>query len=281
MARTVADAAALLGAMAGVDPKDPATEAGRGRFETDYLKFLDKDGLRGVKLGVPRRLFQGRARRPQAAEVLEVFESALKIVQSLGAVLVDPADIPNAEGLGRHEMEVLLHEFKEDLNAYLAAREGIPIRTLKDLIEFNEKNKEKEMPHFGQELLTLAQEKGGLEAEAYRKALEAARRLSREEGVDRALAEHQVEAFVAPTGGPAWKIDWSAGDRFLLGSSKPAAVSGYPSVTVPAGQVKGLPVGISFFGGAWTEGKLLRMAYAFEQKAGARRAPTMQARYPE
>lgn len=274
MTRTVTDAAILLGVLAGRDPKDPATA--ECKSEKDYTRFLDKDGLRGVNLGIPRKLFQGRSRNPDLEEVYRIFNEALVVLKSLGAELIDPADIPNAEKLGRPEMEILTHEFKADLNAYLAGREGLPVKTLQDVFDFNEKNKDKEMAHFGQELIKASLAKESLESEAYRKALETARRLSRAEGIDAALAQHKVDAFVAPTGGPAWKIDYAAGDAFLVGSSRPAAVAGYPSITVPAGQIRGLPVGISFFGPAWSEGPLLRMAFAFEQKTNARRVPLFQ-----
>ncbi len=279
MARTVADAALLLGALAGVDKNDPATAACKA--EKDYTKFLDKDGLRGMRLGIPRKMFTRRNKNAALEEVIRVFGEAVEALKALGAEIVDPADIPNAGPLGQHEMEILLCEFKADLNAYLQTREGLPVRSLQDVIEFNEKNKEKTMPHFQQELLKMAQDKGGLGSEGYRKALEAAGRLSRAEGIDKAMDEHKLDAFVAPTGGPAWKTDPAAGDRFLVGSSKPAAVSGYPSITVPSGNIRGLPVGLTFFGRAWSEGALIRMAYAFEQKTRARIAPKMQEVFPE
>jgi amidase len=273
MTRTVTDAAILLGVLAGVDPKDRATSG--AKIQKDYTSFLDKDGLRGVKLGVPRRVFQTRG---DASEVLRVFDEALAILKSLGATIVDPAEIPNVEQLGRIEMEILQTEFKADLNAYLATRTGVPVKTLQDVIDFNEKNRDKELQHFGQELLTASQKKGDLNSAPYRQALDSVRKLARAEGIDQALAQHKVDAFVAPTGGPAWKTDYANGDAYLLGSSRPAAVAGYPSITVPMGTIGGRPVGISFFGAAWTEGPLIRMAYAFEQKSNARRAPTFQER---
>jgi amidase len=276
MARTVRDAAILLGAIAGVDKNDAATASCKA--EGDYTKFLDKDGLKGVRLGVPRKLFMRRSKAAQ--EVIAVFEEALKTLVSLGAELVDPADIPNQERLGPHEMTVLLHEFKAGLDEYLATRK-LDVKTLADVIAWNDKQAEKELALFNQDLLLLSQKQESLDAEGYKKALEAARRLSREEGIDRAIADHKLDAFVAPTGGPAWKTDYPAGDRFLLGSSKCAAVAGYPSVTLPSGNVRGLPVGLTFFGPAWSEGALLRMAYAFEQKAAARIVPKLQETWQE
>jgi amidase len=278
MARTVADAAVLLGAIAGVDPADPATV--EAKSEKDYTKFLDKDGLKGARLGVPRRAFQRRSSNPVYEEVMKLFGATLETLRGLGAEIVDPAEIPHVGQLGNLEMEILLTEFKADLNRYLAAREGVPARTLQEIIEFNEKNKDKELVHFGQELMIQSQAKGDLESEPYRKAVESARRLSRAEGIDAAMDQHKLDAFVAPTGGPAWKTDHAAGDRFLLGSSRPAAVSGYPAITVPSGNVRGLPVGLTFFGRAWSEGVLIRMAYAFETKARARLVPRFEPVYP-
>lgn len=269
MARTVRDAAVLLGAMTGVDPADPSTESSRDKAHADYTPFLDPDGLRGARLGVARRFFQSRS---PAAQVLE---AALAEMKRCGATLVDPADDPPLPGFGDAETTVMLYEFKADLNAYLAALgPGAPVHSLEELIAFNERNKDQEMPFFGQELFLQAQEKGALTDKAYLDALERCRRLSRQEGLDALLDRHRLDAVVAPAGGPAGKTDPVYGDRSAGGSSSPAAVAGYPSITVPAGFVFGLPVGISFFGRAYSEPALLKLAYAFEQATKVRRPPT-------
>ncbi len=269
MARTVRDAAVLLGAMTGVDPADAGTEYSRDKAHTDYTPFLDPDGLRGARIGVARRFFQSRS---PAAQVLD---AALAEMRQRGATLVDPADDPPLPGFGDAEMTVMLYEFKADLNAYLAALgPGAPVHSLEELIAFNERNKDKEMPFFGQELFIQAQEKGPLTDKAYLDALERCRRLSQKEGLDALLDRHQLDAVVAPSGGPAGKTDPVYGDRGVGGSSSPAAVAGYPSITIPAGFVFGLPVGISFFGRSYSEPTLLKLAYAFEQATHVRRPPT-------
>jgi amidase len=252
MARTVADAAALLGALAG----------------RDYTKSLQKDGLRGAKIGVARKFFGYHA------EVDRVMAAALDAMKHEGAVLTDPADIPTTGKMGDPEFEVLLYEFKADLNAYLAGlNPKIPVRSLKDVIAFNEKNRSREMPYFAQEIMLQAEAKGPLTTPAYLDALAACRRLSREEGIDAVLQKHGLDAIVAPAGGPAWLTDLVTGDHDLGGSSSPAAVAGYPNIAVPAGFVRGLPVGISFFGTASSEPVLIRLAYAFEQATRSRRPP--------
>ena len=266
MARTVADAAALLGALTGVDSRDAATESSRGKSHRDYTLFLDPNGLRGARLGVARKFFRSGA----ISEKL--LESALEEMKGLGAVIVDVAD--DLARAGEAEREVLLYEFKTDLNAYLASLgPKAPVRSLKDVIEFNERNKEKELPWFGQETLIKAQEKGPLTEQAYLDALEKCRRFSRDEGIDGAMDKHQLDALVAPSGGPAGKTDPIYGDRGVGGSSSPAAVAGYPNITVPVGHVFGLPVGISFFGRAYSEPTLLKIAFAFEQATRARKRP--------
>jgi amidase len=269
MARTVRDAAVLLGAMTGVDPADPGTESSRDKTHADYTPFLDPNGLRGARLGVARRFFHSDS---PAAQVLE---ASLAEMKRQGATLVDPADDPPLPGYGDAEMTVMLYEFKADLNAYLAAPgPGAPVHSLEEIIAFNERNKDKEMPFFGQELFIQAQEKGPLTDKAYLDALERCRRLSRQEGLDTLMDRHKLDAVVAPSGGPAGKTDPVYGDRSVGGSSSPAAVAGYPSITVPAGFVFGLPVGISFFGRAYSEPTLLKLAYAFEQATQVRRPPT-------
>jgi amidase len=267
MARTVTDAVILLGALTGTDPRDPATEASRGQAHRDYTQFLDPHGLRGARLGVARRFF----RSGRAAQLLE---TALEEMKRLGAVLVDPADDPPLGRFGDAEQQVLLHEFKAGLNAYLASLgPKAPVRSLEEVIRFNDQNKEKELPYFGQETFLRAQEKGPLTDPAYLDALARCRRLSREEGIDAVMAKHQLDAIVAPSGGPAGKTDLLYGDRGAGGSSSPAAVAGYPNITVPVGQVLGMPVGISFFGRAYSEPTLLKLAYAFEQATRLRKPP--------
>ncbi len=268
MARTVTDAAIVLGALTGVDPRDPATGASREKFHRDYTRFLDPDGLGGARIGVARRFFRSGGRGEK------VLEAALEAMERSGAVLVDPADDPPLGRFGDAEREVMLYEFKAGLNAYLASLgPGAPVKSLKEVIEFNERNREKELLYFGQETLLKAQEKGPLTERVYLDDLETCRRLSREEGIDAAMEKHRLDALIAPSGGPAGKIDRLYGDRGVGGSSSPAAVAGYPSITVPAGEVFGLPVGISFFGRAYSEPALLKIAFAFEQAAKARRAP--------
>ena len=268
MARTVADAAALLTALTGEDPRDPTTAASHGRAAADYARFLDRDGLRGARIGVARSLFGFSDR------VDRLMEEALAEMKRRGAVLVDPAEVPHMKELDDPELEVLLYEFKADVNAYLAGLgPKVAARSLADLIAFNERRKDVEMPFFGQELFLKAQEKGPLATPAYLEALEKCRRLSRAEGIDAVMDQHTLDALVAPTGGPAWTTDLVNGDHFTGGSSTAAAVAGYPSVTVPAGFVFGLPVGISFFGRAWSEATLVKLAYAFEQATRHRRAP--------
>jgi amidase len=268
MARTVADAAALLGVLAGADSRDTATAAGPG-VATDYARFLDPKGLRGARIGVARAKLFGYS---DAAD--ELVEAAVKEMSRLGAIMVDPADIPHLGEYDDAELEVLLYEFKADLNAYLAEwGVGAPVRTLADIIAFNETHREREMPFFGQDTMEKAQRKGPLTEKAYVKALEKCRKLSRAKGLDSVMEKHRLDAIVAPTGSPPWVTDLVNGDHFLGASSTPAAVSGYPSITVPAGYAFGLPVGITFIGRAWGEGSLIRLAYAFEQASKVRRPP--------
>jgi len=266
MTRTVRDAAILLGALTGVDSRDAATESSRGKSQRDYTQFLDPNGLRGARIGVARKFFRSGA----IAEKL--LEAAIEEMKRLGATTVDVTD--DLGRFGDAEREVLLYEFKTDLNAYLASLgPKAPVRTLQDVIEFNERNKEKELPFFGQETFLKAQEKGPLTDKAYLDALEKCRRFSREEGIDASMDKYQLDAIVAPSGGPAGLTDHVYGDRGAGGSSSPAAVAGYPNITVPAGHVFGLPVGISFFGRAYSEPTLLKLAYAFEQATKLRKPP--------
>jgi amidase len=268
MGRTVADAAALLSVLAGVDARDPATAAVRGHVEADYARFVDAAGLRDARIGVARNL----AGFHPAVDAL--FDEALAEIGRQGAEVVDPADVPHVDELGDPEFEVLLYEFKAGLNAYLAAlAPAAPVKTLADVIAFNEAHREREMPYFGQDTFLKAEEKGPLTTPAYREALETCRRLSRAEGLDAILEKHTLDALVAPTGGPAWLTDLVDGDHYVGGNSTPAAVAGYPSLTVPMGFVFGLPVGLSFIGRPWSEGLLIRLASAFERATGHRRAP--------
>ena len=279
MARTVADASVLLGALAGVDPRDDATAASAGQARTDYTAFLDPNGLKGARLGVCRSHFMGYSPATDA-----LMEGAIDTVKRLGAVVVDPADIATAGQFDDAEFTVLLYEFKADLNRYLAEwapgppgpprPPGASAKTLEDLIGFNDRNKERELPYFGQEIFVQAQAKGPLTDQDYLRALDKDHLLARTQGIDAVMAEHQLDALIAPTGGPPALIDLVNGDPGGGGSfSSPAAVAGYPHVTVPLGYVVGLPVGLSFVGRPWSEATLIRLAYAFEQATKARRPP--------
>ncbi|AKQ66435.1 N-carbamoylputrescine amidase [Myxococcus hansupus] len=273
MARTVADAAVLLSVLAGVDPADPATAASRGKAHADYTRALDVDGLKGARIGVPRERFYGYHAATDAR-----MEEALALMKSRGAILVDPAPIPQADKLQAPEFEVLLYEFKAGLEAYLASLgEGRAPRTIAELIRFNEEHAADELPFFGQELLHQAQAKGPLTDKTYVKALQDCRRLSRAQGLDAVMKKHRLDALVAPTEAPPGLVDLINGDHWLGSSSTPAAVAGYPSITVPAGYVRGLPVGLSFIGRAWSEPVLLKLAYAYEQASKHRRPPTFAA----
>jgi amidase len=266
LARTVADAAFMLAALAGIDEQND--NAPGARTLPDYASFVDPDGLRGARIGVARNLagFHDRVDR--------VFERALETTRGLGAELVDPVEVPHASELEEPELEVLLHEFKMDLETYLRALGGEQApRTLADLIAFNREHADLEMPFFGQELFEQASERGPLTEPVYLDALATCRRLARTEGLDAAFAEHRVEALVAPTNGPAWLIDHVNGDHHLGGNSTPAAVAGYPAITVPAGSAFGMPVGISFIGPAWSEGRLIRFASSFERETSHRSPP--------
>jgi amidase len=267
MTRTVADAAVLLTAMTGVDPGDAATRAS-ARKAQDYTRALDAAGLKGARIGVARDWFGTNDR------VDKVVEEGIAAMKSAGAVVVDPVKIASHDKLGATEFEVLLYEFKAGLDAYLRglAPES-PVHSLADVVEFNVRNAAREMPYFGQEIFLEALRKGPLTDAAYRKALAANHRLSRAQGIDAALAAHKLDALVAPTGPLAWPVDYANGDHAAGGCTQMPAVAGYPHVTVPAGFVFGLPAGLSFFGGAYTEAKLIRLAYAFEQATKARRPP--------
>ena len=268
MARTVMDAAILLGVLAGVDSADPVTNQSRGKSHSDYTKYLIADGLRGARIGVARKFFGF------SESVDKLMAECLTSMKAHGATLIDPADIPNADKYGAAEFDVMLYEFKADLNHYLAELgPDAPIQTLKDLIAFNIHHADREMPFFGQDLLIKAQGKGPLTSKAYLAALAKCRRYSRAEGIDEVMQKHRLDAIVAPTGGPPWTTDPVNGDHFSGGCTSPPAVAGYPHITVPAGFIYGLPVGISFIGTAYSEPTLLKLAYAFEQATKHRKSP--------
>ena len=268
MARTVADAATLLGALTGVDRRDKATRKSEGRARSDYTKFLREDGLRGARIGVWREGGFGTSEETDA-----IIEDAIDALRDAGARIIDPANIPNAGELGDPEFTVLLYEFKTDIRKYLRTRPGLSVQSLRDLIDFNEANAGVEMTWFEQEIFLLAQDTGSLSDSVYLKALRTARRLSRSQGIDKIMRERNLDAIVAPTGSPPWPTDLISGDHFTLGSSTPAAVAGYPNISVPAGYSSGLPVGMSFNGRAWNEPRLIELAYAFEQTTQVRKPP--------
>ena len=268
MARTVTDAAILLGAIAGVDARDAVTQESAGKSFTDYTRFLDPKGLQGARIGVARKYFGF------SDEVDRLMNDAIEVMKRSGAIVIDPSDLATSKEYEESELEVLLYEFKHDLNKYLSELgPKAPFRSLKEIIEYNEKNRGREMTYFGQELFLKAEAKGPLTSPDYLRALEKNRRLSRTQGIDAAIAKDRLDAIVAPTGGPSWTTDLVNGDHFTGGSSTPAAVAGYPAISVPAGFIHGLPVGISFFGGAYSEPTLIKLAYAFEQATRHRRAP--------
>lgn len=268
MARTVADAAVLLGALAGTDPRDAATADSDAHAQRDYTAVLDRAGLRGARLGVAREFFGAHPR------VDELMEIALDQIRKAGAELVDPVLLKKPSGLDQAEVEVLRYEMKADMNAYLASLgPNAPVHTLQEIIDFNLAHREQELRWFGQEELVKSQAKGPLTEKAYLDARSKCLRLTRTEGIDAVMDQANLDAIIAPTSTPAHVTDWVTGDHGLGDSTTPAAVAGYPSITVPAGFVFNLPVGISFFGRAWTEAKLLRIAFAFEQATQSRRPP--------
>ena len=270
MTRTVRDAAILLGGAVGVDPRDEATARSDGNFHSDYTQFLDPAGLDGARIGVARS-FTGFDPR-----VMALFEDAVLAMRDAGAVIVDPANLPAANWRDELPLIVLEYEFKADLNAYLATLgPDAPVRTLAEIIEFNEQNAELEMPHFGQQRMLASQARGPLTDEVYLNAVRTIQRGNREEGIDALMNEHRLDAIVAPTRDLPWTTDHIKGDRLDGGSSAgPAAIAGYPDISVPMGFVSGLPAGVSFFGRAWSEPVLIRIAYAFEQATQHRQAPT-------
>jgi amidase len=268
MARTVRDAAILLGVLAGIDPQDAITADSKGHAHVDYTQFLDAAGLKGAKIGVARNYFDFHD------GVEAVMSAALEAMKSAGATLIDTEALKIVDESGSSESTVLRYELKADMAAYLA-RLGpqAPVKTLKDIIEFNDRNKQKEMPYFGQDVFLKAEALGPLTDYKYLEALAKCRRLTRTEGIDAAMDKHKLDALVAPTMGPACMTDLVNGDHWLGGSTSAAAVAGYPSITVPAGHIFGLPLGLTCFGRAWSEPTLLKLAYAFEQATKLRRPP--------
>jgi amidase len=272
LARDVTDAAILLSALAGSDPNDPAT-VDADKHATDYTRFLDPNGLRGKRIGVVRAL---AGNEPNADRVLD---EAIAAMKAQGAIIVDPVTLPHLSELGDPEMTVMLYDFKHDLNAYLANRTGLQVKNLADVIAFDQREAQREMPWFGQELLEQAQAKGPLTDKAYTDALAKAKQLSGPEGIDAALQANHLDALLSPSWGPAYLTDLVLGDHIVSGNptvggaSQPAAVAGYPSITVPAGWAHQLPVGIVFFGAKWSEPTLISIAYGFEQHTHAWQAP--------
>ena len=271
MTRTVADAAALLGAMAGADADDPAT---RKSTAADYTASLDPHGLKGARLGVVRNKYFGYS--PAADRIAE---AAIAEMKKQGATIVDPANIVTLGKFDDGEFEVLLYEFKADLNKYLTwLGAASPVHSLKDVIDFNDAHKDQEMPYFGQEIMTMAEKKGPLTSAKYTAALARNRQMARALGIDATMRKYSLDALVAPTGGPAWLTDLANGDSSFANASAPStvtSVAGYPHITVPAGYARGLPVGISFFGRAWSEATLIKLAYAYEQATKHRKPPTL------
>jgi amidase len=269
MARSVRDLATLLNAMVGVDDEDEATAASKGKARTDYTKYLNADGLKGARLGIVRKYFGFND------AVDELMNRRIDEMKRAGAEIVDPADIPTLGKFDDSEMTVFLYELKADLAAYFARLgPSAPMKSLKDVIDFNERNRDKEMPYFGQDVFLKSEEKGPLTSKEYLTALARNHRLTRSGGIDLVMRKYKLDALVAPTAGPAWLTDLINGDHSAGGSSSAAAVAGYPNITVPAGLVFGLPIGISFFGRAWSEPTLLKIAFAFEQQTNARQRPS-------
>ncbi len=266
MARTVADAAILLGALAGTDPDDPTTQ--HSHFQSDYTRFLDPNGLRGARIGVVRKLAGFNI------HVDQLFGNAVDVIKRAGTEVIDPVEIASLGKVDEPELQVLFFEFKAGLDRYLASLgPQAPVHSLQEVIAFNEKNRSRELAFFGQELLEKSEKKDALSSPEYQKHLADCRRLSRQEGIDAVLEKFRLDALLAPTDSPAWPTDFILGDHFVGSSSTLPAVAGYPHITVPMGFVSGLPVGLSFFGGAWSEPVLIKLAFAFEQATRMRQAP--------
>ncbi|MEH0153100.1 amidase [Limibacter armeniacum] len=266
MARTVTDAAVLLTALAGKDKEDQATQDAHSSIGTDFTKALDKHALKGARIGIARNFFG------KYGPVDEVMDSVMETLKGQGATLVDIENVFGANDFDESEFEVLLYEFKHDLNSYLK-KFNAPVKSLEELIAYNKEHAKEEMPWFGQELFEMAQQKGELTDHAYLDALKKIKEVTTTNGIDKHFKEQNLDAILAPSNGPAWTIDWLLGDHGYMGSSGLAAMSGYPNITVPAGQVKGMPIGVSFVGKAWSEAKLLAVAYAYEQASKSRIVP--------
>jgi amidase len=273
MARTVEDAAILLGTLAGTDPRDTATATSDTKGRRDYTKSLVRDGLRGARIGVVRNRLFGYSTVTDA-----LAEQAIADMKRAGAVIVDPANIPTLGKFDDSEFDVLQYEFKADLNTYLASLgPAAPVHSLLDVITFNDAHRVEELPHFGQEIMVTSQKKAPLTDAKYRSELANNRRLAGALGIDATMKAYRLDALVAPTGGPAWLIDLVNGDGGTASAPGPStvtSVAGYPHVTVPMGFASGLPVGISFFGRAWSEPTLIKLAYSYEQATKHRRPPT-------
>ena len=275
MARSVADAAALLGVLTGVDPRDTATNASRGKSALNYAPFLDAAGLKSARIGAARHL----AGFNDAVDAR--FDEAIAALRSAGATVVDPVKLTTAGKFDDAEETVLDYEFKAGINAYFASLGAdAPVKSLADLIAWNERERAREMPWFGQEIFVRAQKRGPLTDKKYLDARAKCIRLSRTEGIDAVMAKHRLDAIILPSNAPAWTTDLLNGDHFTGGNSSFAAVAGYPSITVPMGLVGELPVGLSFMARAWEEGKLIKLAYAFEQATRLRRGPKYLTAYP-
>jgi amidase len=272
--RTVADVAAVLTAIAGVDPYDPATKRSASHVRRDYRRFLKAGALKGARIGIWREGNFGVSEESDA-----IAEEAINVLRAEGAVVIDPADIPQPTELFDAEFTVLLYEFKHDIAEYLSGLRHTSMRTLADLIEFNRAHANREMPWFQQEIFELAETFGPLTDRAYREALHTSKRLSRRKGILAVVDQYNLDAIFAPTGAPPWTTDLVNGDHFLTSDSSPAAIAGFPHITVPAGYAGRLPVGISFMGPAWTEPKMLAYGYSFEQATKARRAPRFEPSY--
>jgi amidase len=268
MARTVTDAAILLSALTGVDQEDPATKPSQKRALNDYTQFLDKNGLKGARIGAARKK-AGTDKR-----IIKIFDSCLDIMKQKGAVIIDPVDLPSSKKFTETEEQVLYYEFKADLNKYLA-NTNARVRTIADVIKFNEENKNRVMPYFGQEHMETAQNKGTLNDKKYQNALKNNHQVTRKEGIDQTVQKHRLDAIVVPSGGPAWTIDMVNGDaaNWDMESASTPAVAGYPHITVPAGHIHSLPIGISFITKAWQEPTLIKLSYTFEQATKTRKPP--------
>jgi len=268
MARNVTDAAIALGTMVGADPTDDKTPASEGNFRTDYTQFLNEDGLSGKRIGLWTGSLGGHFR------VDTLMHETVRLLEAQGAEIVEIEQI-SEQNVGGDSYQVLLYEFKDGLNKYFESLgEDAPVKSMEELVEAT-LNDPEEMRYFDHDILIQANGKGNLDSEEYQEALDRMLRVTRDEGIDRVMNEHDLDAIIGPTGGPAWKTDLTNGDNFAVSSSSPAARSGYPNITVPMGYIDGLPVGISFFGRAWSEPLLIEIAYGFEQATNVRKAPEL------